>query len=143
MKKSKARKQKHSKEERVRVPLYKRIWDFCVDTGTIGAVAGLAILFAIASLWPEHTELDDNGVTIEAVVFEAKLQNNQYGHKRHVKVFYHFNNKYIEQSFRIYPKKGTGRIPYVAVGDTIYVRILPYDPEGPIEFVYNKTKNIW
>ena len=142
---SKARKQKHINEECVRAPLYKRIWDFCVDTGFIGAAVGLLIFYVISVFGPKGSKvLDEKGVTVEAVVFNAELQDNLYGYKRHVKAFYHYNGKYIERTFHIYPKDGTNRISYVAVGDTIYLRILPSNPEtGPIRFIYNKTKNIW
>ena len=71
-------------------------------------------------------ELERNGVNVEAVVFFSKRRKDKGGPPyRDIKVYFHLNDKYEEQRVHAYPPKHSSSVPDIAVGDTIYIRVVP------------------
>lgn len=75
-------------------------------------------------------ELERNGVNVEAVVFFSK--RDRYG-SRYLKVYFHLNGKYEEQSVHAYPSRGGAySVSDISIGDTVYIRVVPDKPDNTL-----------
>ena len=96
---------------------------------TVGSFITFLVLFSpvlvmLLRCWQKkQITLKHEGVNVEAVVFYSKYWHPKQGAYRHLKVYFYLNGKYEEQRVYIYPHNSP--IPDVAVGDTIYIRVVP------------------
>lgn len=74
--------------------------------------------------------LKNEGVNVEAVVFFSR--SGRHG-SRHLKVYFHLNGKYEEQSVTAYPSRGGAySVSDISIGDTVYIRVVPDKPDNTL-----------